>query len=75
MSYDSDYSDNCDDDSCPYNNVHSVDTYETTPSAHYSYDGAPQENYCPCQPVEINIFIPENIYMEHHLTKIKTLKS
>ena len=63
MSYESDYSDNCDEDNCYSNDVHSVDSYDSIPSSKYSYDGAPSENCCPCQPVQIHIFSPENVYL------------
>ena len=60
----SDYSDNCDNDSCHSDDDHSVDSYKSTSSSHYSYDGVPSEKHCPCQPVEINIFNPENVYID-----------
>ena len=63
MSDFSDYSANCDDDSCYSDDVHSVDSYDTPPSFHHPYNGAPSENCCPCQPVQIQIFHPKNVYI------------
>ena len=64
MSYDSYYSDNCNNDSCHSDDDHSVDSYGTTSFSDGSYNGALAENYCPCQPVQIKIFKPENMYID-----------